>query len=64
MNLLYVNINEFTCSVQKINSLALELLQNELKVMWEVEKSVLEVAKNEAVKKYNEINEQVIALNA
>ena len=38
--------------------------QNELKGKWEVEKSMLEVAKNEAEKKYDEINEQVIAQNA
>lgn len=31
---------------------------NELKGKWEVEKSMLEVAKNEAEKKYDEINEQ------
>ena len=34
--------------------------QNELKVNWEVEKSALEESKNEAEKKYNDINEQVI----
>lgn len=35
-------------------------LQNELKAKWETEKSMLEKSKNEAEKKYSEINEQVL----
>jgi hypothetical protein len=37
-------------------------LQNELKAKWEVEKAMLEGSKNDAEKKYNEINEQVSSL--
>lgn len=34
--------------------------QNEIKSRWEEQKSMLEESKNEAEKKYIEINEQVI----
>jgi hypothetical protein len=37
-------------------------LQDDLKAKWEVGKAVLEDAKNEAERKYKEINEQVSAL--
>ena len=37
-------------------------LQDDLKAKWEVGKAVLEEAKNEAERKYKEINEQVSAL--
>lgn len=37
-----------------------ELLQDELKSKWEVDKAILEESTSIADKKYNEINEQVI----
>ena len=37
-------------------------LQNELKMKWETEKAAIEESKNDAEKKYNELNEQVIAV--
>lgn len=37
-------------------------LQDDLKAKWEVGKAALEESKNEAERKYKEINEQVSAL--
>nr|CAN80561.1 hypothetical protein VITISV_040288 [Vitis vinifera] len=45
-------------SLQNLVCVHQQSVYNELKGKWEVEKSMLEVAKNEAEKKYDEINEQ------